>query len=724
MAFLVIPDKVKTLWDEWNLRVAVLTSLFFQVLLIFSASSRKRTGNVIITSIIWSAYLLADWVAAFAVGLISNSHNDLISNSQKDCIKATHNEDLLAFWAPFLLLHLGGPDAITAFSLEDNELWIRHLLGLVIQLAAVVYVFSQTLPNSLWLPTTLMFFAGTTKYAERTRALYLACMGNFKASMLPAPDAGPNYAQLMEEYSSNKEAQVPVDIIIVNEPDKEHKTPTQDEELPSNTVSLNDIEIVQHGYMFFDTFKGLIVDLMFSFHERNESRKFFFQRNAKDAFKVMEVELNFMYDVLYTKMAVVHRKIGYFFRLICTSFIVVSFERFAVHHKHEGHKFDIIVTYTLLIGAMSLELIGFLKLIFSDWTIVLLKNGSVKKVVAAIREKISLDNRCRWSKSVSLHSLISYCLKTRFNWLDKVIDFIGLKDFMDELKYKKTKPVEKNLEEFIFNELKEKALKAKDLKTAKEICSARGDWVLSQNTCHYQSILSTVEVEYDESLLLWHIATELCYYTEYKADDTDENLQFSKLLSDYMLYLLVMRPTMMSAVAGIGQIRFQDTCEEAKKFFRRGQFKRKWSIVSLVASNQKISTGSIFQDLKKIFYKGRSESMAKQMEVCQKLLSVNTDVKPMDVKGDRSKSVLFDACILAKDLKKLKKERRWKLMSKVWVELLSYAACHCRANAHAQQLSKGGELITFVWLLMAHFGMGEQFRIEAGHARAKLIVSK
>ena len=63
-------------------------------------------------------------------------------------------------------------------------------------------------------------------------------------------------------------------------------------------------------------------------------------------------------------------------------------------------------------------------------------------------------------------------------------------------------------------------------------------------------------------------------------------------------------------------------------------------------------------------------------------------------------------------------------MSKVWVELLSYAASHCRANAHAQQLSKGGELITFVWILMAHFGLGEQFRIEAGHARAKLIVGK
>ncbi|KAJ6394149.1 hypothetical protein OIU77_023390 [Salix suchowensis] len=160
-----------------------------------------------------------------------------------------------------------------------------------------------------------------------------------------------------------------------------------------------------------------------------------------------------------------------------------------------------------------------------------------------------------------------------------------------------------------------------------------------------------VDVTYDESLLLWHIATELLYSEDGNREQRSDDKSFCKLLSDYMMYLLIMQPAMMAAVAGI-------------------------------------------------------------------------EVKPVDVKGDRSKSVLFDASRLAKLLKKEKEEKRWELLRRVWVELLSYAAGNCRANAHAQQVSKGGELLTFVWLLMAHFGLTDQFQINKGHARAKLIAGK
>ena len=80
--------------------------------------------------------------------------------------------------------------------------------------------------------------------------------------------------------------------------------------------------------------------------------------------------------------------------------------------------------------------------------------------------------------------------------------------------------------------------------------------------------------------------------------------------------------------------------------------------------------------------------------------------------------------MLAKELNKLEEEERWKLIIKVWVEMLSYAASHCRPETHAQQVSKGGQLISFVWLLMAHFGLGEQFKIKESRITTRLIVGK
>ncbi|GAY61454.1 hypothetical protein CUMW_210130 [Citrus unshiu] len=54
------------------------------------------------------------------------------------------------------------------------------------------------------------------------------------------------------------------------------------------------------------------------------------------------------------------------------------------------------------------------------------------------------------------------------------------------------------------------------------------------------------------------------------------------------------------------------------------------------------------------------------------------------------------------------KDKKWEIVSKVRVELISYAACHSRSTrTHVEQVSNGGELFTFVWVLMAHFGHAE-----------------
>ena len=101
-------------------------------------------------------------------------------------------------------------------------------------------------------------------------------------------------------------------IQMMLEPDIELKAFSKD----VKRDKLDKIEFVTYAYDYFKIFKGLIVDSIFSFRERNESREFFMNRCAEDALRVVEVELNFIYEVLYTKVEVVHTKINYVFHFV------------------------------------------------------------------------------------------------------------------------------------------------------------------------------------------------------------------------------------------------------------------------------------------------------------------------------------------------------------------------------------------------------------------------
>lgn len=735
-------EHLKTFLELWDLRVVILFSLLLQMLLIFLASFRKRVSSPILSIPMWLAYLLADSTATYALGIISKSQT-------RDPEGPFVDRNIPALWAPFLLVHLGGPDTITAFALEDNELWLRHLLNLLVHGGAVTYSFVQSFPNRvLWLPTLLMIIAGLIKYTERTRSLFLASSRRFRSSLLTKPDPGPNYAKLMDEYSSKIDAKLPTKIEMIPEPKRVQRTAPE-------VVLLSDLEIVQAAHDFFQKFKGLIADLIFSFRERTESRSFFLERNARDAFKVVEVELNFFYEILYTKFVVVNNIWGYALRFVSIGLTCASLVVFILFHKHEIELFDIGTTYTLLIGAIALDFIALIMALNSDWTAVMLAKkkciffncfGSILGVCCdswpaqKCFKKLRAILGRRWSGSISQYNLIHKCLNRRPEWLDKVIDWVGLTNMVDSIQYVKTEKIDDNIRDHIFEELKMKAEVADDLETSEEINSARGEWILRFHE-RYDLLPWVKDVDFDESLLLWHVATDLCY--SYDDEGGDESIKeeeknyrrFAKCLSDYMLYLLMMQSTMMSAVVGIGEIRFRDTCAEAKIFFDGRRIKKKQEEEQIPDQKHKGGICSCFSCLCTYYGKRKAAKKKKKREeedeipdethkwACESLLLVHTAVKPVAVKGDRSKSVLFDACMLAKELKKLEGEK-WKIMFKVWVELLSYAAVRCRAIKHAAELSNGGEFITIVWLLMTHFGLGNQFQISEGHARAKLIVGK
>uniref|UniRef100_A0A0E0AEZ4 DUF4220 domain-containing protein n=1 Tax=Oryza glumipatula TaxID=40148 RepID=A0A0E0AEZ4_9ORYZ len=810
--------------SDWEIRVAMLLSLTLQILLIFVGPMRKRSSHPVPRFAVWSCYLLADWVADLALGLLLNNlgniggGNGSSSSSSSSSIShlsagvggfkrgpgggSTNNTSsgggsppIFAFWTPFLLLHLGGPDTITAYSLEDNELWRRHLIGLLFELFSAYVVFSCSIRSNPMIPATaLIFLVGIIKYGERTYSLYSGSVSGFRDKILGEPNPGPNYAKLMTEFDSKKNAGLLVEITIADgEASKAKEALEEGEEVRLVKESNKSLEAM--AYDFFTMFQLLFVNLILSYKERRISQAYFLDRHdmtAGKAFEVVEVELNFIYDMVYTKASVSHSLRGCILRCVGTACLVIAILLFALLDKTAILPVDRGITYALLLGGLALDVAAILMLLCSNRMIVFLEAKHMawlSRVARAVR----LQPR-RWSEQTSQLNFICYCLgkpkeqegrrrqccrrKTMMRFLIWVANKVGGRETLDDFCFIQRKPVscshidnnnnkmnhlccwhkeEKphvDVLTYVFDRLKKEAQKFKgstDYDLMKKLCGYRGEGTLKDDEKLVRDIQmeltkatreelnlrlteeessssttkkkeaegithdvlqladkkkkeiddlvkekldgvlrNSIEREFDESLLLWHIATDLCCHREWngpRVHDTNGLMSISETLSEYMLYLLVWQPEMLLATAGIGLLRYRDTCAEARRFFKSAEA---WD---------------------------PNHDDARRM-----LLSVNTSKKPADVKGDRSKSVLFDACILAKVLRELDDDTMWKVVAGVWREMLTYAAGKCHGSTHVRQLSRGGELITLVWFLMAHMGMGDMYRINEGDAKAKLIV--
>jgi hypothetical protein len=106
-------------WDEWKLHVLVFASLGIQYFLTIFACGRKFSIPSWFRFVIWLSYLGGDAIAIYALATLFNRQKKSSSNGSRD---------LEVLWAPFLLMHLGGQVFITAYNIEDNELWTRHIV--------------------------------------------------------------------------------------------------------------------------------------------------------------------------------------------------------------------------------------------------------------------------------------------------------------------------------------------------------------------------------------------------------------------------------------------------------------------------------------------------------------------------------------------------------------------------------------------------------------------
>ncbi|GKV40325.1 hypothetical protein SLEP1_g47984 [Rubroshorea leprosula] len=522
-----LAESLEELLDTCGIRGLIILSLSLQAFLILFSPLRRRTGGKwvwFVTIPTWMAYLLADWVAIFTIGVILRAESS----------------DILPLWAPFLLLHLGGPDTITSFSLEDNELWIRHLLGLLLQVGLTVYIILLSVLSNdiLWPPTLLVLIAGIIKYAERNRAFYLASFDHF----------GDNWERFIPFMP-----RIPVQFLnflffwMIKEIEEEsfpeqiagHLRRMIDKFQNMMCLGSRNQENHQKGSKEIETAKGTSIKALCLLGDiksllvgtpLSSFEKLLPAEDMHEMLRAIEIHLSLLYELLHTKLPVVDSKIGYACRIINLGCILGAFVSFSLLKKHLHHykllKFDIWLTYVLLIGALALDLISIILLTFSDWI--------TMAHIPEVRNSLKFIDTCRWSNSVPQLNILACRFKNKDgDHPNKMIDLLGIRNLLETIRrsilcLSSKGFVENQVWSFIFTTIKEK----------NKAGSAYADFAWSLK-----------KFQHMESLLMWHIATEICYRNSPSSTSTSNNSfnhrEICKLLSDYMFYLLVMEPTMI-----------------------------------------------------------------------------------------------------------------------------------------------------------------------------------
>ena len=155
-------------WEDIFPATFLILSLILQLVLLVTGELRKYTSKVRLVA--WLAYVGADVLASFLLGLLSRS--------------STH-AGILGLWSALLIYHLGGPDNFTAYERADSELWLRHLLYLVLQVATAVYVIAVNTRGLFIIPTLLVFMVGVFRYGERNHALKWSSRKRINEEMTP-----------------------------------------------------------------------------------------------------------------------------------------------------------------------------------------------------------------------------------------------------------------------------------------------------------------------------------------------------------------------------------------------------------------------------------------------------------------------------------------------------------------------------------------------------------
>ncbi|CAL4965259.1 unnamed protein product [Urochloa decumbens] len=560
---------------------------------------------------------------------------------------ALREHQLVAFWAPFLLLHLGGPDNIAAYELDDNKLWARQNLTLAGQALGAGYVLYKHISSGgealFSLAAIFVSAVGFVKFSEKILTLRRASLSTIRDSARTETPAN-NCTFFLECEPPRRDT-------------------AQEEEF-----------FKKHAHALFHVCKSAMVDSSVDdddpnriSHHGSPARllRGFKDQGMSYKWRLMEMELSLMYDILYTKAAMVHTLAGYCIRIASVLVVTASVLLFRFSGKAGYSRVDVAVTYAL-------------------WDRLRRMVVSLHRIayVTGIAGCFRLSRR--WHGTMGQCSMLDMCTRRGTGKPTALSGMLGSSTSW-------TVEVPKKVKEQVVEHIG-RIVKRKEINTLGVIRLNWRDSALKRRKRRKFNIkLARLHAEVQEAIVIWHIATDILLADQGKLIRTKEeetDVEAIKALSHYMMFLLLERPAMLP---GLAQIKLRQRTEKT--------LAGKWKELSPAPSPNSASwIRSVME------FCGGGPNTDSRLQRREQLAKRLLERRPeSDIRGVSSR-VRF-GIELARELVKWQsaKQDSLQILLDVWTDILVYTANRCSRESHAKQLSGGGELTTLIWLMAEHY---------------------
>ena len=666
----------------------IVTTILIAFLVVFG-SCRRRCHNKWLKFSICIAYVLPMYLITYTLGQMQS---------------VTFRNELIGVWAMFLGIFLGSADCISAYSLEDNENQKRFSMEVVVKfyvLGWLIGTYNTDLILMVRIVLYILLVMALFRTAERSEALTLASrsyglvrntklIADFMAYEHTLSDEVDPVCMKGYKYLVKGEEKEEVTVIP---PHYQNQL-----KLTGEAITIDMIWECK-GRLLSSTGDpdGRLKDICLSYalyrllcrrfvgyplNETSKEKTWNFVRNGlfskegdhERAFKVIEVELAFLYDLFYTKYAVIFATKGTFnlrsYQLIIVIVGCVTMVPILKHYHApnvdlnlltvSGRNVDVLVTDIVIVAIFLMELVQYIVLSFSDWAKVhwlccyvkepsWQNNKRIEKILQIVCHRKWLKP---WGRNLGQYSLLE-----SYNYNPSGLLYnCWITPYIDTPRNGQTESNRIKLP------LEVKKAIIVSLKTINGQVLKNGEASLQRNGVENELSWACRLETQTHVIMVWHIATSICE-TECKLANLQmesEHFIVANALSKYCAYLVAFAPRFLPDHSYITEVIFDQVVQEARDVLN-----------------------------------GCNSATTKH----EKMITIG--------ESDHDGKIVRKGAVLANHLitRIEDNERRWKILAEFWADMMLFVTPSDDSTVHAEYLAKGGEFVTHLWALLSHAGI-------------------